>query len=251
MSSTASTSRPSASSRMSCRAATSSSGSRPPGPAPTTSSAPSTAARTIRGWAATSSSWSRRPTSSGSPAGRGRRPRARRGAKLFQEGGCGSCHQTEPGGQQGRGPTLYGLFGQQQAINGDGTVTVDESYIRESILNPQAKVAAGFQTPSIMPTFQGQLSEEQILQLIAYIRSLNPSAGGESGTAGTGGGTGAGGTTTTGPTTGGVSPTTQRSNPLAPTSPRQGVPAPQLPPRPGQGTAANAHRRQKRTEKDV
>jgi cytochrome c oxidase subunit II len=174
--------------------------------------------------------------------GTGAESAASQGAKLFQERGCASCHQTEPGGQQGRGPTLYGLFGQQQAITGDGTVTVDETYIRESILNPQAKVAAGFQTPSIMPTFQGQLNEEQILQLIAYIRSLNPSAGGESGAGGAGGGAGAGGTTT-GPTTGGVSPTTQRSNPLAPTSPRQGNPAPQLPPQPGRGGAANANAR--------
>jgi hypothetical protein len=73
-----------------------------------------------------------------------------------------------------------------------------------------------------MPTFQGQVSEEQILQLIAYIRSLVPAQGGAAG-GGTPGGT------TTGPTTGGVSPTTQRSNPLAPTSPRQGSPSPQLP----------------------
>jgi hypothetical protein len=51
-------------------------------------------------------------------------------------------------------------------------VTADESYIRESILNPQAKVVAGFQP--IMPTFQGQVSEEQLLQLVTYIKSLSP-----------------------------------------------------------------------------
>jgi cytochrome c oxidase subunit 2 len=168
--------------------------------------------------------------------GTGAESAASQGQKLFQERGCASCHQTDPAGQQGRGPTLYGLFGKQQAITGDGNVTVDESYIRESILDPQAKLAVGFQP--IMPTFRGQLSEEQILQLIAYVRSLGQPAGGESGT---GGGTGSGGTTT-GPTTGGVSPTTQRSNPLAPTSPRQGNASPQLPPRPGQ-SAANANAR--------
>src|SRR5205085_5534450 len=102
-------------------------------------------------------------------------------------------------------------FGKEQFLQDGSKVTVDEAYIRESILNPQAKIAAGFQTPSIMPTFQGQVSEEQILQLIAYVRSLGQPAGGESG-----GGAGAGGGgMTTGPTTGGVSPTTQRSNPLA------------------------------------
>jgi cytochrome c oxidase subunit 2 len=164
--------------------------------------------------------------------GTGAESAASQGQKLFQERGCASCHQTDPAGQQGRGPTLYGLFGKQQAIQDDGQVTVDESYIRESILNPQAKIALGFQP--IMPTFQGQVSEEQILQLIAYIRSLGAAqAGGESG----------GGGTTTGPTTGGITPAAQRSNPLAPTS-RQGNPQPQLPPRPGSGGAANANRGQ-------
>jgi cytochrome c oxidase subunit II len=172
--------------------------------------------------------------------GAGAESAASQGAKLFQERGCASCHQTDPAGQQGRGPTLYGLFGKQQAITGDGNVTVDEAYIRESILDPQAKLAVGFQP--IMPTFRGQVTEEQILQLIAYVRSLGQPAGGESGAAGTGGTQGGGGTTT-GPTTGGVSPVTQRSNPLAPTSPRQGSASPQLPPRPAQGGAANANAR--------
>jgi len=169
--------------------------------------------------------------------GAGAESAAAQGQKLFQERGCASCHQTDPAGQQGRGPTLYGLFGKQQAIEGDGTVAVDESYIRESILDPQAKLALGFQP--IMPTFRNQVSEEQILQLIAYIRSLGQPQGGESGGTAQGGGG-----TTTGPTTGGASPTTERSNPLAPTSPRQGNPSPQLPPRAGQGGAANANRRQ-------
>jgi cytochrome c oxidase subunit 2 len=172
--------------------------------------------------------------------GAGAESAAAQGQKLFQERGCASCHQTEPAGQQGRGPTLYGLFGNQQAIEGDGKVTVDESYIRESILDPQAKLALGFQP--IMPTFRGQLSEEQILQLIAYIRSLGQPAAGEPGGTTMQGGSSGG--TTTGPTTGGASPIEQRSNPLAPTSPRQGSASPQLPPRAGQGGAANANRRQ-------
>ncbi|MDQ3746635.1 MAG: cytochrome c, partial [Acidobacteriota bacterium] len=175
--------------------------------------------------------------------GTGAESAASQGQKLFQERGCASCHQTEPGGQQGRGPTLYGLYGKQQAVEGDGTVTVDEAYIRESILNPQAKLAAGFQ--NIMPTFQGQVNEEQILQLVAYIRSLAPSEGGTGGSTGStaaGGAQGAAqGTSTTGPTTGGVSPTQQRMNPIGPTDPRQGVPSPQLPPG---GNTGNANRQQ-------
>ncbi|MFL6332814.1 MAG: cytochrome c oxidase subunit II, partial [Pyrinomonadaceae bacterium] len=70
--------------------------------------------------------------------GSGTESAASQGMKLFQQRGCASCHQVEPGGQQGRGPTLYGLFGKQQQIEGDGAVTVDEGYVRESILNPQA-----------------------------------------------------------------------------------------------------------------
>jgi hypothetical protein len=131
-----------------------------------------------------------------------------------------------------RGPTLFGLFGHTQTIQGDGEVTVDEAYIRESILNPQAKLVTGFQP--IMPTFQGQLSEEQILQLVAYIRSLGAQQ--DAGAASQGGGASG---STTGPTTGGVTPVSERSNPLAPTSPRQGSPNPQLPPAPGGGGGAS------------
>jgi cytochrome c oxidase subunit 2 len=171
--------------------------------------------------------------------GTGAESAAAQGQKLFQERGCASCHQVEAGGQQGRGPTLFGLYGGKQSIQGDGEVTVDESYIRESILNPQAKLVTGFQP--IMPTFQGQLSEEQILQLVAYIRSLGAAQdGGASGGAAQ---EGAAGGSTTGPTTGGISPTAQRSNPIGPTSPRQGSPNPQLPSGPGGGSGSNRRQR--------
>ena len=134
---------------------------------------------------------------------------AAQGQKIFQDRGCATCHQAD---QQGRGPMLQGLFGKQQPLQDGSAVTVDEAYIRESILNPQAKVVAGFQP--IMPTYQGQLSEDQILQLIAYIRSLG--TGAEGGAAGAATGQ-EGSTRTTG-----VSPETQRSNPLAPTQPAPG-----------------------------
>jgi cytochrome c oxidase subunit 2 len=69
------------------------------------------------------------------------------------------------------------MYGKQVLLNSLQTVTMDDEYIRESILNPQAKVVSGFQTN--MPTFQGLVSEEQLLQLIAYVKSLsdNPSTG--------------------------------------------------------------------------
>ncbi len=94
------------------------------------------------------------------------------GEKLFADLTCNTCHLTDT---QGRGPMLTNLFGKQVELQGGGTVTVDEAYIRESIVLPQAKVVAGFQP--LMPTFQGLVTEEQLLQLIAYVRSLSqPSA---------------------------------------------------------------------------
>lgn len=85
--------------------------------------------------------------------------------------GCSTCHNAD--GSGGRGPALTGLFGKTVQIEGGASVTADEAYIRESIINPQAQLVAGFQP--IMPTFKGQLTEEQILQLVAYIKSLGPS----------------------------------------------------------------------------
>ena len=94
------------------------------------------------------------------------------GAKLFTDLACVTCHQGSGGLQ--RGPTLAGLYGRQVQLAGGGSVLADDAYLRESIVRPQAKVVAGFQP--LMPTFQGLISEEQLLQLIAYIRSLGPPA---------------------------------------------------------------------------
>ena len=74
------------------------------------------------------------------------------------------------GGDTQRGPVLNGLFGSTVHLASGETVTANEAYIRESILNPTAKVVAGF--PPIMPTFQGQVSEEQLLSLTEYIKAL-------------------------------------------------------------------------------
>ena len=100
------------------------------------------------------------------------------GEKLFQDLACSTCHTNDA---QARGPVLTNLFGQQVQLQNGGTALADEAYIRESIVSPQAKVVAGFQP--IMPTFQGLVSEEQLLQLIAYVKSLSqqgtsPSAAG-------------------------------------------------------------------------
>src|SRR5437667_2181771 len=91
------------------------------------------------------------------------------GQQMFESLGCASCHGANAEG--GRGPALLGLYGSNVVLNNGQTVRADEGYIRESILNPQAKIVTGF--GPIMPSFQGQLSEEQLLQLVAYVKSLS------------------------------------------------------------------------------
>jgi len=92
------------------------------------------------------------------------------GQTNFQQLGCTSCHGANAEG--GRCPPLIGVFGSQQRLQGGSSVLADQTYIRESILNPSAKIVAGY--PNIMPTYQGQVTEEQLLQLIAYVKSLSP-----------------------------------------------------------------------------
>jgi cytochrome c oxidase subunit 2 len=92
---------------------------------------------------------------------------ASQGQKLFQDLACVTCHRDDA---QGRGPVLQGLFGAKVELANGQVATVDDAYIRESVLSPNVKVAAGFQP--VMPTFQGLVSEEQLLALIEYIKSL-------------------------------------------------------------------------------
>jgi len=89
------------------------------------------------------------------------------GEKLFVERACVTCHAANG---TGRAPSLNGVYGGQVLLADGTTVTADDAYLRESILEPNAKIVAGYQP--LMPTFQGQLTEEQILALIAYIKSL-------------------------------------------------------------------------------
>jgi cytochrome c oxidase subunit 2 len=110
----------------------------------------------------------------GGGAATGGQTLAQSGERLFSERACNTCHL--PNGE-GRGPSLVGLLGKTVKLEGGGSVVADESYVRESILNPAAKIVAGY-SPQ-MPTFQGQLTEEQLLELIAYVRSLGATAGAE------------------------------------------------------------------------
>lgn len=102
------------------------------------------------------------------------------GKDLFEQKGCVTCHQ--PGSVLG--PQLSGIVGHSVELQDGTTVTVDDEYLRESILTPTAKIVKGF--APVMPTFKGQLTEEQVMQLIAYIKSLGPSAGAAGADAGTG-----------------------------------------------------------------
>jgi cytochrome c oxidase subunit 2 len=101
-------------------------------------------------------------------------PLSASGEKIFAELGCVTCHRTD---SQGRGPNLQGVFGRPVQLEDGRMVTADENYIRESILDPGAKVVKGFKP--VMPTFQGLVSEEQVNALVAYVKSLGqPGPGG-------------------------------------------------------------------------
>ena len=96
-------------------------------------------------------------------------PLAARGEQLFQQLGCVTCHLNDG---SGRGPSLGGLYGKQVEFRTGFRVVANDSYIRESILTPQAKMLPGY--GPIMPTFQGQVSEESVMSIIEYIKSLPP-----------------------------------------------------------------------------
>ncbi len=93
------------------------------------------------------------------------------GERLFNQLGCQTCHHAAPGSL---GPNLAGVFGHAVKLLDGTEVTADEAYLRESILLPMSKVVAGY--PPVMPVFQGIVNEDQLLQLIAYIKSLSGGA---------------------------------------------------------------------------
>ncbi len=92
---------------------------------------------------------------------------ASQGERLFQKFACNTCHTNDA---TGRGPSLVGLYGSTVTLSDNSTVVADDGYIRESILSPQAKIVKGY--GPIMPTFQGQLTEDDVFKLLAYIKSL-------------------------------------------------------------------------------
>jgi cytochrome c oxidase subunit 2 len=104
---------------------------------------------------------------SGTAAGEGMTP-VEYGQTLYRSKACFTCHNID--GTSAVGPAFNGIFGETAVMEGGEQVTVDENYIRESILNPQAKIVAGYQP--VMPTYQGILNDKQVDALLAYIKSL-------------------------------------------------------------------------------
>ncbi len=92
---------------------------------------------------------------------------AQQGERLFSQLGCNSCHAEETPGQ---GPSLAGLYGKSQKLQNGESRVVDDTFIRDALLVPDSVRVPGYQ--AIMPTFKGQVNEEQVLQLIAYVKSL-------------------------------------------------------------------------------
>lgn len=93
-------------------------------------------------------------------------PMAARGGRLFTDLACNTCHLED---DTGRGPSLANTFDATRQLASGQSVHGDEAYVREAILNPQAKILAGYQP--VMPTFQGLVSEEGVMALIEYIKS--------------------------------------------------------------------------------
>lgn len=93
---------------------------------------------------------------------------AQNGERLFAVMGCNACHT---GTSQARGPNLYGLYNSRIRMTDGTTMIANEAYLREKILNPSLHVPAGY--VPIMPTYQGQISEDGLIDLVEYIKSLD------------------------------------------------------------------------------
>ncbi|HEX7673306.1 MAG TPA: cytochrome c oxidase subunit II [Bdellovibrio sp.] len=101
----------------------------------------------------------------------GQLPLAKRGEKLFQLKACASCHSVDNPAVK-VGPSLFKKFGTEETLEGGVKIMVDENYVRESILQPNAKIVNGF-PHGVMPTFQGQINENELNALVEYVKSLS------------------------------------------------------------------------------
>jgi cytochrome c oxidase subunit 2 len=93
---------------------------------------------------------------------------AQNGERLFASLSCTACHNTRP---DARGPSLANVYGSRLALSSGQQITADDAYLREAILNPSQHITQGY--APIMPTYQGQISEEGVIDLVEYIKSLD------------------------------------------------------------------------------
>lgn len=107
--------------------------------------------------------------------GSGEGSMAEQGQALFNQLGCGNCHPGVVNNQNGRCPNLVGLYGTRVELKDGTNVRADETYIRESVLYPESKIVAGYD--NIMPTFKGLITEDGMLKLVEYIKSLGAKNG--------------------------------------------------------------------------
>ncbi len=98
---------------------------------------------------------------------------AEQGKKLVEKSGCPGCHAVS--GEKKTGPNFGGLFGRKVLLADGTSVTADEEYLRESVLDPMAKVVKGY--PAVMPTFKGTLSPDDVTAIVAYLKSLSAGEG--------------------------------------------------------------------------
>jgi cytochrome c oxidase subunit 2 len=94
-----------------------------------------------------------------------------KGRQLFQKLQCVVCHSAT---SQARAPVLEGLYKKRVPLADGTTIIADDNYLRESILQPDAKIAAGYQSPSIMPSFAGIITDDELTQLLAFLHTLGP-----------------------------------------------------------------------------
>jgi cytochrome c oxidase subunit 2 len=93
---------------------------------------------------------------------------AQNGERMFASMGCNACHS---GNAAARGPSLAGVFGSKLQLTNGSQVLVNEAYLRDAILNPSQHVTAGY--APIMPTYQGQVSEDGLIDLVEYLKTLH------------------------------------------------------------------------------
>ena len=105
----------------------------------------------------------------GEQSGTGQESLPQTGARMFRQFGCSGCHGAN---SSVHAPSLSGIYGHSVPLEGGGFVTADDQYLHDSILKPSSQIVAGYKP--LMPSYEGQMSEQDVIALVAYIKSLSP-----------------------------------------------------------------------------